>query len=549
MTCVLSDLEQWLHKMPANEEETSNNGASLSNLPSHEECGVVFFTGVPVDAFFELTPFLLSLANVRKDEAAYCGGLDVNFFKDGPNKGEVYICLDTPQAATELVSRFPCSVMVGQHNRFPIQPRLSSLPALQRIREQYELQYEEGCPSTPEPPAASPAATAENADDSAAAAKKDGAGERSLVYWLRGLPYETTQADLDRFLAPLQGKIAQLHVGYLSTGECSGNVFVELTAAVHHRAIMDLHNTFIDIAAHTALPPQERPKPRFVEVIAASAQRRAEQLETDARTRRNPTVHHARGSRRGAQFATTTAAAAAAAAPSGAAAPTTSSGAVPVQTTNGNLSFLPATTVNGAAAKQQQQQRRRPHPPPPPQQHAPPPLPQPHLFQAMYTAGQQPQQLNGLTAYPRNSYSVLVTNPPPPQQQPSLPLSRPTQFTYVPQSQQPHYGLHSVIMNQQGTTAGQHVYVSSSSIQQLNAVLTANGVPSVSFYTFNVAATSQGESVPSPMPLSQPSYVSTQLPFLTSAPAVPHPQRIFLTTNSYGTFNVPQASQLYFTPQ
>ncbi|KPI87342.1 hypothetical protein ABL78_3583 [Leptomonas seymouri] len=139
--------------------------------------------------------------------------------------------------------------------------------------------------------------------------------QESLIYWLRGLPFQTTMEDLAAFLANVPA-YHRLDMGMLESGEFSGNAFVELSTDAYQTEMEQLHNTFIPCAAHMALPPEKRPRPRFVEVILTTAAHRAEQLREDASLTRAqlPTHRQVQVATDASTEATTAAAAAAAAA-------------------------------------------------------------------------------------------------------------------------------------------------------------------------------------------------------------------------------------------
>nr|CCM18730.1 Hypothetical protein BN36_3362160 [Leishmania guyanensis] len=113
----------------------------------------------------------------------------------------------------------------------------------------------------------------------------DNAEEKTLIFQLRGLPFAATRKDVESFLHTVD--YDQLDVGTLATGESSGNAFVELHSLRAAEKLGRLHNTVITVAADAGVPVRERPRPRYVEVLAANAAKREQVLRLDARTSRS----------------------------------------------------------------------------------------------------------------------------------------------------------------------------------------------------------------------------------------------------------------------
>ncbi|KAG5469907.1 hypothetical protein CUR178_02049 [Leishmania enriettii] len=116
--------------------------------------------------------------------------------------------------------------------------------------------------------------------------------EKALIFQLRGLPFATTREDVEAFLRNVN--YHRLDVGTLATGESSGNAFLELRDLRAAQQLGRLHNTIITVAADARVPPRERPRPRYVEVLNADAIRREQVLRIDARTPRSALLQQRR---------------------------------------------------------------------------------------------------------------------------------------------------------------------------------------------------------------------------------------------------------------
>ncbi|KPA84356.1 unspecified product [Leptomonas pyrrhocoris] len=125
----------------------------------------------------------------------------------------------------------------------------------------------------------------ENATNTAALLDSAEPPHSNLIYWLRGLPFQATEGDVDAFLSHVLA-FHRLDVGTLASGECSGNAFVELASGSFCSEVEMLHNAPISCAADVLLPPARRPRPRYVEVVRTTAEHRAEVLREDARLTR-----------------------------------------------------------------------------------------------------------------------------------------------------------------------------------------------------------------------------------------------------------------------
>lgn len=259
-------------EMPASAFAEGNT----SILASPSVPGVVWIGYVTPSRVRELSPLLNSLKGIRSTSADTANGttqrsLDFTFFLDGPCEGQGFLCFYTPREAEEAVRMFPSMVMVGQQKPFmQFSMRLSSVEELAAAKQQYHYD------------AMRPTFVAAQAQPVV----------QNLVYWLRGLPFQTQRADVENFLKGI--RYVRLDIGVLESGECSGNAFVELNGTDGQLQVENLHNTFIPCAAHAAVPPLDRPKPRFVEVILSNANRRLEQLSIDRSMVRNHLPHYPR---------------------------------------------------------------------------------------------------------------------------------------------------------------------------------------------------------------------------------------------------------------
>jgi hypothetical protein len=239
--------------------------------------GVLWIGGVAPSRVRELSPFLNSLKSIRSTSVDAGSGqsqrnLDFTFFLDGPSEGQGFLCFYTQNDAEEVARMFPSAVKVGQQEPLMcLSIRLSSVEEMTMAKQCYRYHTKRSTPTTaPHTPP-----------------KQD-----NLVYWLRGLPFQTQRSDVVNFLKNI--RYLRLDIGVLESGECSGNAFVELDGTACQEEIENLHNTFIPCAAHANVPALARPKPRFVEVILTSADRRTEQLNIDRSMIRNHLPHHPR---------------------------------------------------------------------------------------------------------------------------------------------------------------------------------------------------------------------------------------------------------------
>ncbi|KAL7697637.1 hypothetical protein NQL31_002853 [Lotmaria passim] len=165
--------------------------------------------------------------------------------------------------------------------------------------------YTDANPSnTPPSPSDNQLSQQPSLSDAQAESRKD-----NLIYWLRGLPFQTTEADLVAFLVSVPA-YHRIDLGVLQSGECSGNAFVELSTDAYKAEIEGLHNRPISCAAHGHMTSDRRPRPRFVEVIPTTASQRAEQLREDASVTRAQLPAHRQAKAHAEAAAAATAAAA-----------------------------------------------------------------------------------------------------------------------------------------------------------------------------------------------------------------------------------------------
>ncbi|KPA84359.1 hypothetical protein ABB37_02354 [Leptomonas pyrrhocoris] len=245
--------------------------------------GVVWVGCVPPSRVRELSPLIHLLKGVRSTGAEAPSqqpsrqNLDFAFFVDGPYEGQGFLCFSSAKEAEEAVRRCPGVVVVGQQEPLlHVSVRVSSVEEMTAAQQQHQQLQQ--CHATHLAPALTPTLPPSST--------------QNLVYWLRGLPFQAQRSDVEAFLRGVW--YLRLDIGVLGSGECSGNAFVELNGSKDQDALQNLHNTFIPCAAHAAVPALNRPKPRFVEVILTTADRRQEQLSIDRCMVRNQLPHHLR---------------------------------------------------------------------------------------------------------------------------------------------------------------------------------------------------------------------------------------------------------------
>ncbi|KPI87343.1 hypothetical protein ABL78_3584 [Leptomonas seymouri] len=509
-----------------------------------EVSGIVWFGLVPVDRFFEMTSYFLSLEGIRREESANRARFDISFFVDGPYAGEGFIRLNTLEDAQALVSRFPRSIMVGQAPRFPIQLQLSSMQDLQLALQSYEGKYEEGPASTPTPPAA---AEGEDCSTSSKNEEDESGREKTSIYWLRGFPFETTTADLEAYLKPIEGKYRHLHIGCLSTGECSGNVFVELKSAADRKAVMQLHNKFIPIAAHAALPPRQRPKPRFVEVIAANAQRRADQLEQDGRTKRSLPGQQQKFSQHGTKAATAPASDGATAAAASAAV-----AATPAKPIHANR----PSSIRGTSFAQAARTQTSPMLSSPKQQHHQHRQQQQPAICTYTSRSFTPQQFDTVTLYSQAPPSSLPAafqqsqQQQQQQQQQQLPvmLQSTQQIAYLPQ--QPQHEVPQQLqpnryyLFQGSATPAPPLLVNSTSFPSYSMAMHTNSASTISVFSVNPSPGCFNDRAQPSMPVAQQTFAPA--PFSLLPPVQQQPQSFFIASSDQKAFDLQRAPNYFF---
>ncbi|KPA84354.1 hypothetical protein ABB37_02351 [Leptomonas pyrrhocoris] len=564
MTSLLADVSQWYQQQQQQQPPLFNQWRTpgTAQMPvdpwaSEETYGVVWFGHVPPKRFFEMTPYFLSLEEVRRDDEAaaedtdHVKRLDVNFFVDGPYAGQGFVCLTTPHAARELVRRFPCSIMVGQFPRFSITLRLSSIADLYRAQCNYACKREVGRARSPTPPVpqkvADTALAAEEAEDG-------NTGEPTLIHWLRGLPFETTEADLAAFLKPIEGRVRSLRFGRLSTGECSGNVFVELNSLADRSAIMQLHNVFFPVAAHEGLAPQLRPKPRYVEVIPADAERRDAQLEKDSCTSRTPSGKQQKSAQHGMLPALVPSNDAAAVARKKA---SRSSGALAPM---GSASLV--QTAPSLAPPHQRRHLRFQQPLPSQQQHQQQQQQQQQtsFYSCSLPSMAPPQQYGTMGVYAQSpSTSIPPTFQRQPQhlqlqhqrpqhqqlQQLSLFIQPTQQVAYLlPQQQPEEQQQQCCYVIQNSPIPAQQLLMNSSVFPSFNMAVNANNSPTISIFSVNPSSTCFNGGTQPAGPETQQTLALAQFPFFSFVPTPSQPQqqqRFFVVSNDQNGFHPPHA--------